>query len=90
MNTITAGRPALAVAVHRTRVQVSLNKGSIMIEALHHLVGLPLATEARMIARAADLQSESLFIQASTGDRQAQRKLVELEFAYRVWIYAKH
>jgi hypothetical protein len=61
-----------------------------MFETLHHLVGLPFATEASLVAHAADLQSEELFLQASTGDRQAQQRLVELEFAYRVWAYAKH
>jgi hypothetical protein len=70
--------------------QAPINKEDIMIEALHCLLGLPFATEANVIARAADLQSEELFLQASAGDRHAQRMLVELEFAYRVWAYAKH
>lgn len=60
-----------------------------MIEALHNLVGLPSSTDARLIARAADEQSESLFLKASMGNRLAQQELAELEFAYRVWAYAK-
>lgn len=61
-----------------------------MIDALHLLVGLPFGAEAHLIAHAADLQSESLFIKAGTGDQRAQQELVELEFAYRVWAYSDH
>jgi len=61
----------------------------VVIDALHDLVGLPSDTHARVIARAAEAQSESLFIEAATGNRLAQKELAELEFAYRVWVYAR-
>jgi len=59
-----------------------------MINTLNEIVGLPFGTAANEIARAADHHSETLFSRASGGDRTAQRELVELQFAYRVWAYA--
>ena len=60
-----------------------------MIHALHEIVGLPSAASSAAIAHAADRHSEELFSLASDGDSGAQRELVELQFAYLVWAYAR-
>jgi hypothetical protein len=60
-----------------------------MIPALHEIVGLSPATSVTEIAHAADQHSETLFSRASGGDSDAQRALIELQFAYLVWAYAK-
>ena len=59
-----------------------------MIHALHDIVGLPSATSSPEIAHATDLRSKALFNRASNGDSDAQRALVELQYAYLVWAYA--
>ncbi len=59
-----------------------------MIHALHEIVGLPSATAPMEIAHAADRHSTTLFSRASGGDSDAQRALIELQFAYLVWAYA--
>jgi hypothetical protein len=60
-----------------------------MSQALHEIVGLSSAASSAVIADAADWYSEELFSLASGGDSNAQRVLVELQFAYLVWAYAR-
>jgi hypothetical protein len=60
-----------------------------MMLTLHEIVGLPSAASSTAIAQAADRHSEELFSRASGGDPGAQRALVELQFAYLVWAYAR-
>lgn len=60
-----------------------------MIHALHEIVGMPSAASSAAIAHAADRHSEELFSLASDGDSGARRALVELQFAYLVWAYAR-
>ena len=59
------------------------------MRTLPEIVGLPAGASAVTIAHAAERHSDDLFIRASSGDNWAQHALVELQFAYRVWAYAK-
>lgn len=60
-----------------------------MMRTLQEIVGLPESAPALTIAHAADRHSDDLFSRASSGDTQAQRAVVELQFAYRIWAYAR-
>ena len=59
-----------------------------MTHSLSVMIGLPATTSPPEIARAADQYSEELFKRASGGDPNAQRDLVQLQFAYLTWAYA--
>ena len=60
-----------------------------MMRTIYEIVGLPTGASAVAIAHAADRHSDDLFSRASNGDTQAQRAVVELHYAYRIWAYAK-
>ncbi|MDP1613617.1 MAG: hypothetical protein Q8M11_21365 [Sulfuritalea sp.] len=60
-----------------------------MAAPLNEIIGLPRATPATELARAAERCCETLFARASCGDTNAQREIVELRVASLIWAYAK-
>lgn len=58
------------------------------LPALSDIVGLPRAAPPEELGYASEQRFQTLFRQASDGDRQAQGELVKLRLAYLNWAYA--
>lgn len=59
-----------------------------MMPLLNEIVGLSPATAPTELACAAERCCQSLFDKASSGDANAQRKIVEIRVASLIWAYA--
>lgn len=58
------------------------------LPALNEIVGLPHAAPPEELGHASEQRFQTLFRQASDGDRQAHGELVRLRLAYLNWAYA--